>query len=77
MQVQCSINSQEENVVAKMLVTYFTVTAVDIGLIRCHDFSALTDWSPKPTTSCKPMHIHAVGYNMTTDEQKYFCYAFC
>ena len=56
----------------KMLVIHFAITVVFthqllvlVTIMRCCDFSALADCSPKLTMSLgdwSPMHIHFVGY---------------
>ena len=58
----------------KMFVTHFAITVahqilVLVTSIRCRDFSALADWSPKLTMSCTPIHIHSVGYINRTCSQ--------
>ena len=50
-----------------MFVTHFAITVAHQILavatnIRCYDFSALADLSPKLTMSCTPMYIHSVGH---------------
>ena len=54
----------------KMHVTHFATTVAHqilalVTNIRCHDFSALGDLSPKMTMSCSPMHTYSVGYTCT------------
>ena len=60
---------QKPYVMVKMLVAHFAITVIFahqilvlVTSMRCNDFSALADWSPKLTMSCTPMHIHSVGY---------------
>ena len=53
-----------------MLVTHFVITVVFahqilvlVTSMRCHNYFAVVDWSPKLTMSCTLMHIHSIGYN--------------
>ena len=50
----------QANVVTHLLVTLPLHTSFSPLWIdtRCHDFSALADWSPKLTMSCTLLHIH-------------------
>ena len=56
-------------VMIKMFVTHFVINVifahqilVFVTTMRCHDFYALADWSPKLTMSCTPIHIHSVDH---------------